>query len=262
MSADIFQIKEEQRLLDKLQKLKAHAESAEKIGSMEEAEAFAAMLNRLLLKHKLEMTDIDLKREEESEPIQEFDIDYTKYPDIEVKKVRIEWQERLAGIIARAHFCRIVVNRYSSRIGIIGRKSDVEIAEYMIITLIRATLNLAKKEHSKYAWECYKVDKSTARARGFKRSFIDAFIRRIDERFEAERNAAAGTSSMALVKLNTADRLVADFVKQHYGMARGLTRQKASHVEGMARGRAAADAINLRANAVKSGAGSPTGLLK
>lgn len=251
------------KILERLAKLKAHAESAEKIGSLEEAEAFASMLNRLLLKHKLELTDIEVEREEQAEPVEWYPIDYTKYPDIQIKKVRIEWIERLASIIAKAHFCRMIVSHDSSRLSLAGRRSDVEVAEFMIITMQRTASKLAQKEHSKYAWECYKADRSTARARGFKRAFITSFITRISERFEAERAAAAGGSSTALVRFDRATAAVNDFIKNsgNFKMTRGLTRQSASHAEGMARGRAAADSINLRTNAIKSSTVKPVGYL-
>jgi hypothetical protein len=48
----------QEKILDKLGKIKAHMESAQEIGNEAEAQAFAAMLQSLLLKHKLEMTDI------------------------------------------------------------------------------------------------------------------------------------------------------------------------------------------------------------
>jgi 1,6-anhydro-N-acetylmuramate kinase len=48
----------QEKILEKLGKIKAHMESAQEIGNEAEAQAFASMLQNLLTKHKLEMTDI------------------------------------------------------------------------------------------------------------------------------------------------------------------------------------------------------------
>lgn len=49
-----------ENVMRKLAKIKALKESAESIGSEGEAMAAAAMLNELLMRHKLEMTDIQV----------------------------------------------------------------------------------------------------------------------------------------------------------------------------------------------------------
>lgn len=54
---------EYRRCVERLER-EAHAESAEKIGNEEEAQAFAAMLQKLLLKHKLSMTEVEVAAED------------------------------------------------------------------------------------------------------------------------------------------------------------------------------------------------------
>ena len=129
--------------IDKLRKIKAHSESAEKIGSMEEAETFAAMFQQLLLKHKLEATDLEFEEEEKDEPIIEHVVEWQ---EIQFGHKRVGWVERLASIVAEAHFCRILVRSGSSRITLVGRQSDMEIAEFMLVTLVRIADKLVRKE--------------------------------------------------------------------------------------------------------------------
>ena len=64
------------KILEKLGKIKNHMESAKEIGNEAEAQAFAAMLQTLLLKHKLSLTDVEYASEMKDEPIVE------KRPDI------------------------------------------------------------------------------------------------------------------------------------------------------------------------------------
>jgi len=243
-----------EKILDKLKKLKAHAESAEKIGNTEEAEAFASMLNRLLLKHKLELTDVEFAAQEKEDPVTRRWIDYDEYPDL-VKNVRIEWMTRLADVIARAHFCDIIVGHKTSRISLVGRGTDIEVAEYMIVTLQRAADRLADKETARYRWEVYKRDRSCAAARGFRKAFLQAFVERITQRYLEERRSY--TQSTALVRINASEQAVKDHMRKLRDA--GTTRlvvshsTRADHAEGSRRGRELADSINLKANVVRGG---------
>jgi len=264
-----------EQLLDKLAKLKRHADSAKAIGSLAEAETFAAKFQQLLLQHKLEATDIELEQQERAEPVGHHRIDYSKYPDVKVRNARVQWIERLASIVARAHFCRILIHHGSSRITLVGRKSDAAVAEYMLVTLQRAAERLADAAYAEFTVECVKEcavcgrDKGShfhaghqfvpnwARARGYRGAFIQSFIIRLHERFQAERRAAETSTSTALVRLNTADQAVETFMaKGKYEKASALSRPVSSNQEGHRDGRAAADRVNIKANAVGTSAGN------
>jgi len=251
---------ERERIIEKIQKIKAHAESAERIGSEAEAEAFAEMMQKLLLRHKLEMTDIDFTKFEVEEPVEEHEIDYSKY-DCQVKRARIAWIEQLAGIVARAHFCRILIHRGSTRITLVGRKSDCDVAEYMIITLQRLLTRLSIKARLAHNEECSKEGRK-ADIYNFRASYIRAFVERLSQRYEAERRSQEGSSSTALVRVNRAETAVKEFMAgRRYGRAavvRGS--RKDGNAEGLRRGAAAADSISLRSNAV--GSDSVRGVLR
>lgn len=232
------------KILEKLKKLKAHAESAEKIGSTQEAEAFAAMFQQLLIKHKVSMTDLEVDAEEAEEPVDRFDLDWQ---DVKIRGTRIAWIERLAGIVARAYFCQILVWPNSSRITLVGRQSDAAVAEFMIVTLTRLAEKLAKKEFG----VIYRQNRFAAH--GFKDSFLRSFIIRLDERLREERGAATKEST-ALVRVNRAEAAVSEFMKQFTKKAsivRG-SRQDPNAL-GWRRGREVADGINLRSKAVEAG---------
>ena len=74
---------QDEKLIDKLKKIKAHADSAEKIGNEEEAYAFAAMLQKLLAKHNLDMSQIEWeeKKQQATNPIRGC-ITRVKAPDV------------------------------------------------------------------------------------------------------------------------------------------------------------------------------------
>ena len=51
----------ENKILEKIKKLIRHKESAEKIGSISEAEAFAVKIQKLLNEYNISLSDIDLE---------------------------------------------------------------------------------------------------------------------------------------------------------------------------------------------------------
>jgi hypothetical protein len=234
-----------ERILDKLQKIKAHQESAEEIGNEAEAQAFAEMLQKLLFTHRLEMSDLDFEKMEKEEPIEKHAIRYPE--DLKHKKSRVIWRERLTSMAARAHFCRILVHRGSSQCTLVGRKSDIEIAEYMVVTLMSAARRLSKSADAKYRRET-----GLGAASGFRDSWLAAFIGRLEQRFDELRREHETTSSVALVRVNKSEAAVLGFMKQ-FGKANSIGQLNASNSEGWHRGTAAANAINLKANAMKDG---------
>lgn len=199
-----------EKIVDKVQKLKRHAESAEAIGNELEAQAFAEAFQRLMTEHKINMTDIEFAAQEVEDPVGTYPIDYERYPDIKVRKTRIEWIEKLGVAVAEAHFCRLTMIRGTTRFSLIGRKQDAAVAEYMIITLQRAAESLASKAHMQYIWEVYKKDRNTKRARGFKESYLRSFVIRLIQRYHEERNRHTGQH--ALVRINKSVQAVKDFM--------------------------------------------------
>lgn len=251
------------KLIDKLGKLKRHAESAKQIGNEAEAQAFADMFQRLVLANKIDVSEIDFEEQEREEPVGAHYIDYHKH-GVALKSRRTEWIQRLAGIIAEAHFCRILVHPGSSRITLVGRKSDCEVAEYVLVTLQRAAERMAKRAYYKYWFELFEIcaicgrqkighaashdfRSSTQQAAGFKASWLDGFISRLAQRYHEQRQAHAGTST-ALVRVNRAEKAVIDWieanVKKHVG---GLTRNRRWNEEGRRQGTKAANDLDLGA---------------
>jgi hypothetical protein len=249
----------EEKLLDKLTALKRKAEGAAAIGSEAEAQAFAEKLQSLLLEHDLSMSDIEFERMEAEEPIGQQWVMFEKH-GFKRKKTRTAWMERLASMVARANFCRIIVSSGTSNFFLVGRPEHRAVAEYMIVTLTRAVMDISKKEHTKYVWEVYKRDRSTSGAKGFKDSFITAFLMRLFERMEARKAAAGVSTSTALMRLNKEDAAVEQHMQKRRELdkddpnstrkAHGLKVALPSSREGVRRGQAAADAVNLDGKAI------------
>lgn len=253
-----------EKILDKLQKIKAHAESAAAIGSEAEAQAFAEMLNRLLVEHKLEMSDLEFERQDATNPVDQALINFSD-EGVKVRRTRVSWIEKLASLVARNHCCRILVHPGSSNITLVGRREDRAVAEYMIVTLVRATESMSKKEHQKYCWQVYQRDGNCSAARGFKEAFITGFIRRLFDRFEEikrQRESETNTST-GLMRISKDDAAAEAFVEAlKPKKATALARLEVNNGEGYRRGVKAADSVNLKANAIGSTNTTPRAALK
>lgn len=258
-----------EKVIDKLLKLQRQRDGEAALGNTAAAEAFASAINRMLLEHELQPSDLDYKVWSDQDPVVEIRVDLPKY-DIKLKKVRSAWQERLAMKVADAHLCRILVHQGSNQITFVGTKSHATVAEYAYGTLASAAIRLCDDAYREYGYEVARsmgVDGWRAGQPGFRESWLGAFIGRITERFDEARRAAVRTvtptsSSTALVRLDTALVRVRDYIKDRYTRnASSLKRIRVEHEEGRRRGRAAADKMNIGQRGVE-GSGGPSKLLK
>jgi hypothetical protein len=264
-----------ERVIRKLVKMQALRDGESKLGNMAAAESFAAAINRMLVENELQPSDLDYARNTDNDPVIEVLVDLTKYA-IDKKKTRVAWQEALARIVAKAHLCSFLISQGSNRIWFVGTKSHVTIAEYVYGTLVPIANEMSVKEKAAYARECYARDGHRQGADGFRAAWLDAFIRRIAERFDDARKSAVaeavvdlpvGSDSQALLRLDGALVKVKKYIDDKF-MARGkrgrsayaLSTGRSSNAEGKARGRAAADRMTIGRRGVTSGT-APRGLL-
>lgn len=247
-----------EKIIDKIRKLHAHAESAQKIGSEQEAQAFAQMVNRLLNQHRLELTDIQFEEQRKNEPVGEAEIDFRRHGDSyrgkktewREKHQRIEWIEKLAGIVARAHSCQIMVLEKSNRLWLAGTETNRQIAEYVLITLMRAAEKLSWDEYAKFFYKS-RDEGHVTRARGFRHAWLIGFIDRIDERFAEEKQKMRGhPTGTALVRYDRERMDVQEFLKNK-GRAKNTPTRSVHNLHGIVAGRQKADEMNLDANAVR-----------
>jgi hypothetical protein len=107
-------------LIEKIRKLIAHARSARDIGSLAEAEAFAARIQALLIQHKISMSEIDTENRDAGDPIGH------SYTNLTTKTLE-KWVNALAFGIGTNYFCKIVgeiSRRNKARIAFVGREAD------------------------------------------------------------------------------------------------------------------------------------------
>lgn len=115
-----------EKLVEKIQKLLAKQESANEVGNLEEANAFALKVSELLLKHNLSMFDIkDTKRKN--------DVTHSIHKDITAKKNEGSFIFGLYHTICQFNFCKIIIlSRSDGEYAmLIGTPSDVEVVRFI-----------------------------------------------------------------------------------------------------------------------------------
>lgn len=244
---------EKEQLFDRILKLHRKAVSAKEIGSEAEAATFAEHVQRLLIKHDLEMSEVEFEAERVKDPIK---FHFTKGRG---KKRRILWTEVLAKGCAEAHFCTCIALNGSDSIMIIGRGQHRAVADFMIHTLIRLGEQLADKAYTKFFYECQALGDVKA-ARGYRNGFLAGYAVRISQRYkDLMTEAFHEHTGTGLVRLSKETQLVeqaTENIKAAFS-AEQSDPMKIGKVAsaGVKDGMAAGDAVPLKANAVSGKTG-------
>jgi hypothetical protein len=247
------------KVLARLVKMQASRDGEAALGNTSAAEAFATAINRMLIEHELNPSDIDYARASDQDPVIEVPVNLKQYT-IETKKMRVAWQESLARIVARAHLCAFLLRSGSNQIWFVGTRSHAAVAEYAYGTLVPAAAKLAHEAYWEFRKELRKTSRPSSEACGFYASWLDGFIARVAQRFDAARVAAVAAApegaSVALVRLDGALAKTRQYIDNKFKSKRGassLNSVRATHREGQARGRAAADRMAIGRKGVGGG---------
>jgi len=196
-------------ILEKIRLLMEHAEGAKDVGNVLEAEAYAAKVHQLLLKYKLTLQEVDLRVEIQQDPVAKESVHLGRN-GIKDRTRRVRWLEELAGITARANFCRILVRVGSSAIIFVGRKQNREVAVYLYTYLARQVERISQKEYDREYMRHW--PSKTREMFGWKKSFIDGALAAFAERFRSDQSEILSTeTSRALVTIE--DTAVTDYLK-------------------------------------------------
>lgn len=174
-----------EKLVDRIKKMHAKAESAKALGNEAEAFAFASAVSKLLLKHNLEMTDVQAAAAEKEDPVKAHYFDPRTF-GLPRKKRREHWSELLARIVADAHMCGILPVNKSNMIMLIGTRSNRQACEFMLVFLTRYAVEHSEKDYVRYFYEC-RDQGDVTKARGYKAGWLLGFVTRLAMRYKADK---------------------------------------------------------------------------
>lgn len=266
-----------QKILKKLVKMQRQRDGEAALGNAEAAEAFAGAINRMLIEYELNPNQIDYAAASDNDPVIEVKVDWKQHmrpgddPNLyKSSKRRIAWQETLARVVANAHLCCFLITLHSDDIWFVGTKAHAVVAEYVYSTLVLATYKMVTEETRRFRSQCNR-DGRKSLALGFKDSWLDSFINRINQRFEEERKAAVKAATVdavgvpraedqALMRLSGALTKAKTYVDHKFHGRKGVNSASmkfGSNSYGRAAGRAAADRIQLGRRGLETAARTP-----
>lgn len=147
--------------------------------SQHEAEATAKAIQRLLLRHHLSMSDLEVLRASTANPV-DAELFSPEEHGVRNAQKRMYWQEELAAVVSYAHLCTILVVPTTNLVFFVGRKEDREVCAYAYGMLLRFADSRSLHEHQR------------ARARlrgqpgasvGYRNSWLRGFNLRIAQRY-------------------------------------------------------------------------------
>lgn len=132
------------QILEKIRKLLALKESAEKIGSVGEAYAAARGVHRLLTEYNLSMEDVLGSKENDKGPkIEESDgISYHSHFGL--------WKQQLMGVICKYNYCKCVCTSATKTVYAVGTEANVAVCTWLYEYLVSAFVALAKQNFRKF----------------------------------------------------------------------------------------------------------------
>lgn len=240
-------------IIERIQKLHAKAESAKAIGSLHEAEAFAEGVQRMLLKYKLDLSILDLDTLNIREPQ-----GTTRMIFGEPKKRREPWLEALAGAVSRHHGVRMFVMSGTNGQIYAGRKSDREVALFLIGKLVTIALALAD-EHVRRVRQM-----GHANVADFRRSFLLGFANAIGTRLNTTKQEMGKTTAIVKILDQALEDAHKSFFEREKDMKPAAEKSRMDYRgqnrEAYREGRRAGESADLSASGLRDGAPSRAAL--
>ena len=203
------------QVVDRLKKLILHEQSARKIGSVKEAEAFAGKIQQMLFDFKLNISQIDLDQYEEKEPVgrQSVELDGIQRKGNIKKRQELLW--RLAQAVAKAHYCNILIVPGSAQVFFVGRPADRAVAIEMYHYLVNAEIRFASndlKAHNRLGGGASRWAYLKSHYSGFAHTIA---IRYSEQRHKQEMKKTSANQTQALVVIDRTRTAVQHFMTMH-----------------------------------------------
>ena len=238
-------------MVDKIKKLFDKAESSQKLGNEQEAQAFFTAANKLLLTYNISKEALDLAQSDNKMTTKK-----VKYGRHTNKAYYGNWEIQIAQSLAYANFCEVLRNTSSGQIYFIGSKSNV-----MAITYLFDQAKNLLKMFAKASYESKK--KKPANRRGYIRAFLRGAAVGLGDKIVDEANASmqANVKTTAIVEDRRA--AVKEYMHKKFDVKTGnAQRVKVGDAEAFAAGDAEAFAAGHakgKRTSLKKGAGAGVG---
>lgn len=236
------------KLVQRIQKLHAMAESAREVGSLAEADSFMAAVSKTLNKHNLDMSVLSIDLRDSADPMGST----AEWGAMKRHRNRpVAWAQNLAVHVARAHNCAILVSPTTSIVIFYGRASNRGVAQRMFRYLRDMGERLNWQE---YAVEVRRRRKEHGSERGggeWRLNWLEGYVAEVGRRYAVLQQQVEADKGMAMVLVSVrkeaeaaADQKAVPFEKLK--RTRSAVMAESWHEEARNRGTAAAKTVNLR----------------
>lgn len=194
---------------DKIQKLLNKARSAQEIGSDNEAETFAKKANDLLVKHKLEMSDL----KGNDNRVFEINEEYLYVSDL-VKYVKTEgsFLQSLMSVLAKHNFCKTLNFKGSKppKILLFGEDQDRELVKYMFCNLVPKVREMALQDWNNV--KDHTMEKRNTYLRGYFVGIINGINNKLTIQSQQQQSEYEGLTSLVVTKDDAIDNKVDEVI--------------------------------------------------
>lgn len=215
--------------------------TTERGATPEEAATAAAKVQALLFEHNISTADVETHEQHDGKP--------DNYGKVEhelqgANRNTVQWRRSLLYVIAKHNFCTAVTHPNTTKMSVIGKRSNVEVVLYLNATLVRDIERLAVES----------VRTILQNKAAYMVSFCRGAVSTIQTRLHSQRHTDEMRSTMkqetgqstALV-LRKADADLNKAVASFYPRLRTTsTRSRISNSDGYSAGRAAGHHIGIR----------------
>lgn len=199
------------KILDKIKKLIAKQKSALEIGSVEEADTFAAKIQDLLVKYNVSIGDISF--EDRKANVSQ------KKVSTRIKSVSDRMGYHMMYVVAKHNLCRVYNYEKSFEMLLVGTPGNIEICEMLYDLMLSVYISIGKRKYQEME---YYVGLDT-----FLREFLTGCKDGLDAKYKAEklRLEQANPGCTSLIIYN--DKAIVEYVNTVVVFSKRKTAQKA-----------------------------------
>lgn len=203
------------QIIERIKKLKTHAESAKSLGSLEEAEAFMRKVSELMEEYNLTMMEIDQAEIKSGDPYKNWG--YAESISYDDKHQGWQWKMMLMDVITKFNFTNFTYKSHSKTLKVYGNMENVDMTVWLYHYLEIGLYNLSVEKYKSRLEELRKTDPEEARifsrtmAYSYKKDFLLGAVEGFKMQLQAQR-AAASTQVNSLVLYN--NKMLSEFVRK------------------------------------------------
>lgn len=194
-------------IIDRIKKLKNHAESAKSLGSLEEAESFMLKVTELLMEYNISEHEVNSHQTEEKDRFKNWA--YAEWISFDDKHQGWQWKKQLMKVICKYNFTDYIFNSRSKRLQVYGNMENVDVTVWLYHYLEIGLYNLAEKHYQQELAKKIRDERrrfTKVEAYTFKRDFLLGAVQGFDDQlYEQRKQQGSKTSEIILYNSKALD---------------------------------------------------------